>query len=118
MREDERLHHMSSGYYKKTRGKMINTKHGNSQKNPQLWCNRKGSQCISLRAIQTKMIGDTKYCLILVSKNIFSAALPFYPSHVFMANKHENYCAAKQLQKGVCVHERFLKRCFFIIIIG
>ena len=36
MREDERFHHMLSGYQKKKRGKMINKNHGNSQKNPQL----------------------------------------------------------------------------------
>ena len=45
------------------------------------------------------MIGETKYYLGLVSKNIFSAALPFYRLHFFMAYKPKYYCAAKQLQK-------------------
>ena len=32
--------------------------------------------------------GDTKYYLRRASKNIFSAALPFYQSHVYMTYKH------------------------------
>ena len=52
----------------------------------------------------------------LVSKNIFSAALPFYQPRVFMANKYKNYNAAKQLQEEDSGNERFFIPSFCIII--
>ena len=54
------------------------------------------------------MIEDAKYFLRLFSKNIFSAALTFYQLHVFMAYKHKNYCAVKQLQKEFAATNDFL----------
>ena len=62
----------------------------------------------SLRAIQIYMIDEAKYYLSLVSKNIFSAALPFYQSHVVMANKYKDYCTAEKLHKEFAATNDFL----------
>ena len=72
---------------------------------------------LSLCAIQIYMIGETKYYLSLVSENIFSAALPFYQSLVFIAIKHKNYCAAKKLQNEVNSNKQFFIPSFRLIII-
>ena len=68
----------------------------------------KGSQNVWFSKVHTYMIEDAKYFLRLFSKNIFSAALTFYQLHVFMAYKHKNYCAAKQLQKELAAMNDFL----------
>ena len=81
----------------KKRWKSRNTIHRNCQKSSQLQTCRRGSQYVCICEFHTYMIEDTKYCLRLASKNIFSAALPFYQSNVFMAYKHENDCATKWL---------------------
>ena len=54
------------------------------------------------------MIEDAKYFLRLFQKKIFSDALPFYPSYVFMTIKHKDYCTTKQLQKEFAAINDFL----------
>ena len=55
------------------------------------------------------MIEYTKYSLRRFSKNIFSAALCFYQSHVFMVYKHRYKGTAKQLRKEVRRKKQFFR---------
>ena len=102
----------------KKRWKSRNTNHRNCQKSSQLRTCRRGSKCVCICEFHTYIIEDTKYCLRLFSKNIFSVALPLYQLYVFRADKHKNYCAAKRFQKGVRCIKRFFRPSFCLIIIA
>ena len=101
----------------KKRWKSSNAIHRNHRKSSQLWTFRMGSQYAWFSKVQTYMIEDTKYCLRMFSKNIFSAALHLYQSNVFMVYKHKNNCAAKELLKEVRCNKRFFRPSVCVIII-
>ena len=95
--------------------KSSNAIHRNYQKSSQLWTCRRGSQYVCVCEVHTHMIEDTKYYLRLFSKNIFSVALTFYQSLVFIVYKHKFKCTAKQLLKEVRRNKRFFRPSFCLI---